>query len=69
MSRRDRQRAELLALCLTGPVARAIDLAFGHLAEFGPDDDLVDLLEEAIDRRSVAVTIRQRFEELRRAFG
>jgi hypothetical protein len=66
MSRLDRQRAELIALCLTGSVARAIDLAFGHLAEFGRDDDLLDLMEDALERRNVTAAVRHRFDELRR---
>ncbi len=69
MSRRDRQRAELLTLCLTGPVARAVDLAFGHLAEFGRDDDLLDRMEDALERRGVTSTVRGRFDELRRTRG
>jgi hypothetical protein len=68
MSRRDRQRSELLALCLSGPVARAIDLAFGHLAEFGRDDDLLDQLEHALERTNVTAAARHRFDELRHVF-
>ena len=29
---------------------RAIDLAFEHFAHFGRDDDIIDLLAEAIER-------------------
>ncbi len=65
MPRRDRQRAELLALCRTGPAARAIDLAFVHLAEFGADGDLIDRMENALERSEMTTAVRTRFEQLR----
>ena len=46
--RRQRQLAELHELCRRGAVARAIDLAFEHVACFGRDDHLVVLLEQAL---------------------
>jgi hypothetical protein len=46
---------------------RAIDLAVGHLAEFGPDDDLLDCMQAALDRSNVTATVRERFTELRRS--
>jgi len=50
MSRRDRQQAELRALCRSGAVAHAVDLAFAHFADFGRDDDLMTVLTDAIGR-------------------
>jgi hypothetical protein len=67
MSRRDRQAAELLELCRTGDVARAIDLAFGHFADFGRDDAILARLEAALERSRVTSAARRRFAELRQA--
>ena len=65
MSRRQRQLAELRALCGSGRVARAVDLAFEHVAAFGPDEEVVALLADAIEQLAPAASVRQRFAELR----
>ena len=59
--RRRRQLAQLRALCQQGAVARAIDLAFEHIACFGWDDDVVLLLEGAVAHTD----LRDRLAELR----
>ena len=64
MSRWQRQRDELRALCATGALARAIDLAFEHFADFGRDDAIVTLLAEALDGAVVPAGVRRRFGEL-----
>ena len=64
MSRRQRQLDELRGLCRAGAVVRAIDLAFAHFADFGPDDDVVALLAGAVDRAAAPVSVRRRFAEL-----
>ncbi|HKE74661.1 MAG TPA: hypothetical protein VKB57_13655 [Acidimicrobiales bacterium] len=65
MTRRDRQRAELLRLCRSGPPSRAVDLAFAHLADFGPDEELLDLLADALARAPAPAADRRRLAELR----
>lgn len=40
IARRDRQRAEIVALAIAGELDRAADLAAEHLAEF-PSDELI----------------------------
>jgi hypothetical protein len=65
MTRRDRQRTEIEHLCESGAVARAVDLAFGHFADFGRDEGLVDRLGRALDRTTVTPAVRRRFTELR----
>jgi RimJ/RimL family protein N-acetyltransferase len=67
MSRRDRQAAELLELCRAGDVARAIDLAFGHFADFGCDEAILARLAAALDGTRVTSATRRRFAELRDA--
>jgi hypothetical protein len=66
MSRRKRQRDELRELCDSGAVARAVDLAFHHFADFGRDDDVVRRLAAAIDRAAgpVGPMVRRRFTDL-----
>ena len=64
--RRQRQLAELRDLCGRGAIAKAIDLAFEHLACFGQDDDLVVLLEQALDDDDDAM-LRYRIATLRAA--
>ncbi|HEX2783285.1 MAG TPA: hypothetical protein VHN36_06845 [Ilumatobacteraceae bacterium] len=64
MSRRQRQLNELRDLCRSGAVVRAIDLAFEHFAHFGRDDDVIDLLAEAIEHVEAAERARHRFAEL-----
>ena len=65
MSHRQRQVDELRGLCQCGALARAVDLAFEHFAAFGPDDDLLGCLAEAIERARAPDVVRRRFEELR----
>ncbi len=65
MSRRQRQLGELRDLCRSGAVARATDLAFEHFADFGRDDDIGDLLADAIEHTQPAEDVRRRFAELR----
>ena len=64
VTRRIRQHAELRQLCVDGELARAIDLAFEHFADFGPDPELMTALTAALDRHPVAATVRARFDEL-----
>jgi hypothetical protein len=64
MSRRQRQLDELCDLCRVGAVAHAIDLAFEHFAQFGRDDDVIDLLAAAIVNGNAADCARRRFAEL-----
>jgi hypothetical protein len=67
MSRRQRQHDELSELCRAGSVLRAIDLAFEHLASFGPDDEVIDLLAGAIEQADAGDAARRRLTELRRS--
>ena len=67
MSRRQRQLDELCALCRSGGVARAIDLAFEHFASFGRDDYILGLLAAAIEQAEAPRSVRHRFNELRRS--
>jgi len=65
MSRRDRQRAELERLCDAGALARAVDLAFAHFADYGLDQHILDLLSARLDRTGTTPALRRRFSELR----
>jgi len=65
MPRRQRQRNELRDLCRSGAVARAIDLAFEHFAQFGRDDDIIEQLAEAVEQAEAPASVRRRFAELR----
>ena len=64
MSRRQRQIDELRGLCCSGLVARAIDLAFTHFADFGRDEDVVALLRRAARAATAPEEVHQRFTEL-----
>jgi hypothetical protein len=66
MSRRQRQRDELRGLCESGAVARAVDLAFHHFADYGRDDELVQTLAAAIDGTAgpAGPMVRRRFTDL-----
>jgi hypothetical protein len=64
MSRRQRQLAELRDLCGAGGVGRAVDLAFEHFAVFGPDEEVVDLLADAIAQLEAPTGVARRFAEL-----
>jgi hypothetical protein len=64
MSRRQRQFNELCALCSAGAVVRAIDLAFEHFVHFGRDDEIIELLAQALEHADAAGRARQRFAEL-----
>ena len=65
MSRHERQRVELLRLCRAGAASRALDLAFQHFADFGPDRDLLARLAEAVDLARPCPALRRRLTELR----
>jgi hypothetical protein len=65
MSRRQRQLDELRDLCRCGSVVRAIDLTFEHFARFGRDDEIIDLLADAIESVEAPERARHRFAELR----
>jgi hypothetical protein len=64
MTRRDRQRAELRQLCRSGPLSRAVDLAFAHFADFGRDEEVLALLADALARAPATPALRRRFGEL-----
>ncbi len=64
MSRRQRQLDELGRLCRCGAVARAVDLAFAHFADFGRDDDVVAMLRAAIERSGAPEHVRRWFAAL-----
>lgn len=64
MSRRQRQLDELLRLCRSGAVGRAVDLSFEHVAAFGRDDRILDLLAEELERTRAPDGVRRRFAEL-----
>jgi hypothetical protein len=69
MSRRQRQLDQLGDLCRAGAVPRAIDLAFEHFAQFGRDDEVVDLLAGALEHADVPERVRERLTELRATLG
>lgn len=52
-------------MCESGAVARAIDLAFAHFADFGPDEEIVTLVADAIDASNAPPIVLCRFAELR----
>ena len=64
MSLRQRQSNQLRDLCCSGAVVRAIDLAFEHFAHFGRDDEIIDMLTQAMEDAEVAGCARRRFAEL-----
>jgi hypothetical protein len=64
MSRRERQIKQLRDLCCAGAVVRAIDLAFENFAHFGRDEEILDLLAQAVEHAGTAGGARQRFAEL-----
>ena len=65
LTRRARQLDELRVLCSSGgTVARAVDLAFEHFAEFGLHDDIVRLLAAAVLAVDASDDLRRRFAEL-----
>jgi hypothetical protein len=41
-----------------------VDLAFLHFADFGRDDDVLDLIAAAIGRAPVPAVVRRRFVDL-----
>jgi hypothetical protein len=69
MTRSQRQHDELRKLCYSGSLARAIDLAFEHFADFGRDDDIVALLADAIELTAAPAGVCRRFAQLRDAAG
>ena len=64
MTRQQRQVDQLTALCASGQVARAIDLAFEHFATFGRDERIVVLLDQALEPEPGDERIRRRLDEL-----
>ena len=64
MSRRQQQFNELRDLCSTGGVTRAIDLAFEYFANFGREDEIIDLLACAVDNADDVGRARQRLADL-----
>ncbi len=64
MTRRQRQLDELRTLCSIGAIGRAIDLAYEHFADFGPDDNIAVLISEALEQAEVPASIRSKFTEL-----
>jgi hypothetical protein len=64
MTRHQRQLDELRALCCSGRIDRAVDLAFEHFDCFGRDELVVALLGDAIGHTSVAPPVLARFVEL-----
>ena len=69
MSRRQRQIDQLGALCDSGHVARAVDLAFEHFATFGRDELIIGLLTQAVDHHPVGAAIRRRLADLSSGVG
>lgn len=64
MSRRQRQIDELRCLCGTGAVARAVDLAHQHFADFGPDGEVLEMLAAWIDVAEVPDEVRRGLVDL-----
>ena len=64
MTRHQRQIDQLRALCASGQVARAVDLAFEHFATFGRDEYIIDLLTEAVDHTAAGEALRRHVDEL-----
>jgi hypothetical protein len=64
MTRRLRQLDELRCLCGAGAVARAIDLAFAHFADFGRDDAVLRLLAHAVEHLPADDDVRRRLADL-----
>ena len=65
MPRRQRQLDELRRICNRGSVARAIDLAFAHFADFGPDEDVMALVAAAMESSGAPAALSSRFAELK----
>ena len=64
MNRHQRQIDQLRALCASGQVARAVDLAFEHFATFGRDEDILDILTEAVHHTAAGHVLRRRLDAL-----
>jgi hypothetical protein len=64
VSRSQRQIEELQSLCDRGAVGRAVDLAFLHFADFGRDEQVLELIAAAIERTPAPAAIRRRFLDL-----
>jgi hypothetical protein len=55
---RERQHAEILTAIHKGRTSHALDLAFEHLEEFGPDQPIVHMLASAVaDQHDPALTL------------
>jgi hypothetical protein len=67
-TRRERQHAEILSGIRNGRTSHALDLAFEHLDEFGPDQMVVQMLGSAVaNQPDPALAIE--FEALLRRIG
>ena len=64
LGRQRRQLQELRALCASGRVGRAVDLAFEHFTDFGRDQAVLELLRSAIECCATPAAVQQRFLEL-----
>jgi hypothetical protein len=64
MTRHQRQLDELRALCRSGRLARAVDLAFEHVAAFGRDDQVVALLIDAAREGGATAEVRAQLAAL-----
>lgn len=64
MSRRQRQIDELRHLCGAGAVDRAIDLALQHFADFGPDEQVITVLADAVAGCDIPEQPRRRYLDL-----
>lgn len=69
MPRRQRQLDQLRDLCRAAAFARAIDLAFEHFAQFGRDDEILDLLTDAIEQSVASPRVHERLTELRAPYA
>jgi hypothetical protein len=65
LGRRQRQIDELRELCYSSALIRAIHLAFEHFADFSRDDDIMELLADAIERAAAPAGVRRRLAGLR----
>ena len=67
-TRQERQHAEILFAIHRGWTSHALDLAFEHLEEFGPDQSVIQSLASAVgNQHDPAVAIE--FEALVRRIG
>jgi hypothetical protein len=69
VSRSQRQLDELRALCESGSLSRAVDLAFQHFADFGRNEAVLDLISAALARTPAPAVVRRRFVDLASSSG